>query len=106
MSRAQLYVEALHLNPNLSAAYNDLGTLYVDGLKSATLRNGRRYRASDLFIQAIRCDPTNTLAFSNLAALTPPGSKVTLADGRTLTGKQLLAAALAIDPTLETFRTT
>ncbi len=62
--------------------------------KTCTLSDGRAMTQQQLYLEAIRCDPTCVYAYSNLALTLSDDESVTLSDGRAMNKCQLSSEAI------------
>lgn len=95
-TEGQLCQEALKYWPTFAYAYNGLGvamTVYE------TVKLGdRSFTRSDLFLEAIRLQPSKPAFYYNLSSVIMSTAAVELFDGRRLGCKELLFEALRHDP--------
>ena len=97
MTERQLYLSALHLNPNFSYAYYNLATC-LSRDESITLLDGRTLNKQQLLIEAVRCDPDVGDFYRILGAHLVSEEVALLHDGRTLGKVQLFLEALRRNP--------
>jgi ABC-type amino acid transport system permease subunit len=63
------------------------------------LPDGRSQQKRELYLEALRHDPTLSMVYANVASLLKtPGETVVLPDGRTLSQRGLYLEALRHDP--------
>jgi hypothetical protein len=66
--------------------------------ETISLPDGRTLTQRALYIEALRHDPANSLAYLDLGISLQEGESVALPDGRMLTARQLLLECIRYDP--------
>ena len=101
LSEQQLYMEALRHDPSIADAYYRLGVMLESG-QTISLA-GRDVTEQDLYVLTLAKDPRKATAYFNLAGTLLEDSNgkgtITLHDGRTLSGRELLLEAIDVDRT-------
>ncbi len=70
MTKAQLYLKAIDLDPSYSNAYYNLGTTLPRG-ESVKLLNGTTMTKAQLYLKAIDLNPSFSNAYNNLGTALP-----------------------------------
>ncbi|EFA84361.1 hypothetical protein PPL_03439 [Heterostelium album PN500] len=65
MTRKQLYLKSIELDPTDSDSYYNLGRI----CESIILNNGQSMTKQQLYLKAIELDPTNSTLYKNLAMM-------------------------------------
>jgi tetratricopeptide (TPR) repeat protein len=87
-------------NPTNSHAYFNLAIILP--AKTITLHDGRTLTKKQLYLEAIKYNPSYSKAYNNLATCLSWNESIELPDGRTLTGIQLYLEAIKYDPSFLT----
>ena len=99
MNDADLYFEALRLDPrNVEALNNIAFTLESSDSEVLSLPDGRTMNSRQLFLEVLLLDANYCAAYFNLGHDLSSKETITLYDGRTLSKRQLFFEALRCEP--------
>ncbi|MBA2368381.1 MAG: tetratricopeptide repeat protein [Candidatus Protochlamydia sp.] len=96
MTRTQLYVKSIELDPNLSMAYFELGMLLSPN--QTVHLNTRDLNQKNLFIKAIELNPNHSDTYFCLAQTLSNNEKIQFNKKLYVTKEQLLLKAIEINP--------
>ena len=98
MNAVELNYEAIELNPKFAEAYADYGNRIRKNTPPLSFANKSAFTKKQLYLEAIKLDPTDASAYLNLSSVLNYGDTVTLPDGTEMNSHQLLLKAIDLDP--------
>lgn len=96
-TKMNLLYTALHLAPEQSAIYNNLGATVSED-DCIPIKGDVKMTKKELFLEAIRLDPKNDVAYTNLASILPDAGKIILPEDILVTREQLFLKAISLNP--------
>jgi hypothetical protein len=93
MTRQQLYLKVIDLDPNFPNGYYELAVTLPRG-GSIRLLNGTTMTQQQLYLQTIKLNPGYAYAYYDLANTLPKGESIRLLNGTTMTQQQLYLKAI------------
>lgn len=100
VTKPQLFLICIHLDPKFALTYYNLGTLLPKG-GSIQLLNGKKMTQQNLFWQAIELNSEFSLAYLGLSTTLREGDSIRLPKNDTImTKQQLYDKAIELDPLL------
>ncbi len=93
------FISAISKEPQNGALWCNLGRSLTYEMKIGCKIFDKIYTILDVYIKAISLDPTNSLAYHNLAWKLPPGGKARLENGVEMTVQELYLRAVDLEPT-------